>query len=218
MRSEQTTQQTTREERANALTHGAGVLLSLVGAGILAHRAAEYGSLAHTVAICVYGVSLVSVFAASTLYHATNATRAPRLKNAFLWLDHSCVYALIAGTYTPFMVSVLKGTAGTAMLSAVWGFAATGVVAKTLLRIRSDLVSIPFYLLMGWMIVAVIRPFAIQVGAGGVALLLAGGFCYSFGIIFFLMNRAYFHAVWHGFVLVGGALHFSCVLLYATPS
>lgn len=193
-----------REELANALTHGAGVLLSLAGAVVLAYRAAWYGSLAHTIAVSVYGASLVGAFTASTLYHATSATRAPRRKRALLWLDHSCIYALIAGTYTPFMVSVLKEAAGTAVLCTVWGLAAAGMAAKMLPRLQSDLVSVPFSLLMGWLVLVVLGPLASQLGASGIALLLAGGLCYSLGVIFFLVRRTYFHAVWHGFVLAGG--------------
>jgi hemolysin III len=203
---------------ANTLTHGAGVLLSVAGGALLAYRAASYASLTQTIAVCVYSVSLVAVFAASTLYHATSAAAAPRLKNALLWLDHSCIYGLIAGTYTPFMVGVLRGAAGAAVLCAVWGLAVAGVVAKTLLKVRSDLISIPFYLAMGWMIVVVIRPFANALGAEGMTLLLAGGLCYSLGIVFFLGKLAYFHTVWHGLVLSGAALHYVCVLFYATPS
>ncbi len=209
-----------REELANALTHGAGVLLSLVGAVVLAYRAAWHGSAAHSAAVGVYGASLVGAFAASTLYHAasaTGATRTPRLKNALLWLDHSCIYALIAGTYTPFLVSVLKGAAGTALLWGVWGLAAAGVVAGALPGFRSGLVSVALCLLMGWMVVVVLQPLAAELGPGGTALLVAGGLSYSLGVAFYLVGRAYFHAVWHGFVLAGGALHYACVLLYAVP-
>ncbi len=204
-----------REELANSLTHGLGVILSVVGLVVLAYRSLWYQNVGHTIAVCVYGVSMVSVFTASTLHHLTTSQR---LKNIYLWLDHSCIYALIAGTYTPFMLTVLKGATGMVMLCAVWSLGALGIVSKTVLKLRSDTVSIPFYLLMGWMGVAVIEPFSRLIDVHGLVLLVAGGLCYSVGIVFFLGRFAYAHAVWHGFVLAGSALHYVCVLLYATPS
>lgn len=204
-----------REERVNSLTHGAGAVLSLVGLVVLAYRSLWFRDVAHTVAVSVYGVSLLAVFVSSTLYHATTS---PRLKNVCLWLDHSCIYALIAGTYTPFMLTVLKGATGVGILGAVWTLAVVGIVSKTVLKIRSDAVSIPFYLLMGWLILLVLRQFVGLVHTNGLVLLIGGGVCYSLGIGFFLSRRAYAHAVWHGFVLAGGTLHYFSVLLYATPS
>jgi len=203
-----------REEVANVLLHGAGALLSLVGLAVLVARSLGYRDATHTAAVAVYGASLLAVFAASTLHHAVTA---PRLKPVTLWLDHACIYALIAGTYTPFMLTVLKGATGLAVLATVWGLAAVGVAAKTVLRLRSEAVSLPFYLLMGWLIVAVLPPFVRQVHPTGLALLVAGGLCYSLGVGFFLWRRPYAHAVWHGCVLAGGALHYAAVLRYATP-
>ena len=203
------------EEVANVLTHGAGALLALAGLAVLLARARWYHDAAHTAAVGVYGASLVAVFAASTLHHAATA---PRLKQLTLWLDHACIYALIAGTYTPFMLTVLKGATGLAMLATVWALAALGVVAKTVLRIRSEAVSLPFYLAMGWLIVVVLEPFAQRVHPAGLALLAAGGLCYSVGVGFFLWRRPYAHVIWHVCVLAGGALHYAAVLGYATPT
>jgi hemolysin III len=186
-----------------------------VGVAILLSRSLGYGSSTLTIGIGVYGLSLVSAFAASTLYHAVTA---PRPKHVLLWLDHSCVYALIAGTYTPFMVGILKGATGAAMLCTVWGLAVVGIVAKTVLKIRSERFSIPFYLGMGWLSLLVVRPLASHLGAGGMLLLVAGGLAFSIGVVFFLVQRAYAHAVWHGCVLAGTALHFTCVLLYLLPA
>ena len=191
------------------------MLLSIAGLFVLLYRSLWQDSVAYTIGAGVYGVSMISVYTSSTLYHVTAARR---LKNIFLWLDHSCVYALIAGTYTPFMLSVLRGTVGTAVLCAVWGLAVLGIVSKTVLKLRSDLISLPFYLLMGWMIVLVIRPFASGIGMDGLVLLMAGGLCYSLGIIFFCSKFSYAHAVWHMLVLTGSALHYAGVLLYATPA
>jgi hemolysin III len=196
------------------LLHGAGALLSLAGLAVLVVRSLGYRDATHTAAVAVSGASLVAVFAASTLHHAVTA---PRLKRVTLWLDHACIYALIAGTYTPFMLTVLRGATGLAVLAAVWALAAVGVVAKTARRLRSDAVSLPFYLAMGWLIVVVLEPFARRVPPTGLGLLVAGGLCYSLGVGFFLWRRPYAHAVWHGCVLAGGALHYAAVLRYATP-
>jgi hemolysin III len=203
-----------REEGANVLLHGAGALLSLAGLAVLVARSLGYRDGTYTTAVGVYGASLVSVFAASTLHHAVTA---PRLKRLTLWLDHACIYALIAGTYTPFMLTVLKGAAGLAVLGAVWALAAVGVAAKAARRLRSDAASLPFYLGMGWLILVVLEPFARRVPPPGLALLAAGGLCYSLGVGFFLWRRPYAHAAWHGCVLAGGALHYAAVLRYATP-
>lgn len=204
-----------REELANSLTHGVGIVLSLMGLCVLTYRSLRFNDVWHTVAVCVYGLSLLSVYTSSTLHHAVTSHR---LKHFYLMADHSCIYLLIAGTYTPFMLTVLKGATGITVLCAVWGLGIAGIISKTALRIRSDLVSIPFYLLMGWLIVFVIRPFASIIDVNGLLLLLAGGLCYSFGIVFFLARFTYGHAVWHVCVLAGSALHYFSVLFYATPS
>lgn len=201
----------------NALTHGAGVPLAVAGLVVLLWRALGYGDAGYTVSVAVYGLSLVAVYAASTLYHGAWS---PRLKNVFLWLDHSCVYGLIAGTYTPFMTTALRGVTGTALLVTVWGLALLGVLSKTALRIRAlrgDAVSLPVYIGMGWLIVLAIKPFMAAMEPGGLVLLAAGGLCYSAGVVFFLLRAAWAHAAWHVMVLAGSGLHYASVLLYATP-
>jgi hemolysin III len=208
-----------RADVANSISHGVAVPLGIVGAIVLAVRSLHYGDTGHTVAVIVYGLSLVAVFTASTLYHGTTLRR-EKLRNAFLWLDHSCIYALIAGTYTPFMLTVMKGATGTAMLITLWGLAVLGVLSKTALRIRAiraDAVSIPVYLGMGWLIVLVIQPFMERMETGGLVLLLAGGLCYSLGLVFFVLRHVYAHFLWHMMVLAGGGFHYFSVLLYATP-
>ncbi|HEU5316397.1 MAG TPA: hemolysin III family protein [Chloroflexota bacterium] len=208
---------TGRQEIVNALTHGAGVPLAVAGLVVLLWRALGYGDAGYTVSVAVYGLSLVAVYAASTLYHGAWS---PRLKNVFLWLDHSCVYGLIAGTYTPFMTTALRGVTGTALLVTVWGLALLGVLSKTALRIRAlrgDAVSLPVYIGMGWLIVLAIKPFMAAMEPGGLVLLAAGGLCYSAGVVFFLLRAAWAHAAWHVMVLAGSGLHYASVLLYATP-
>jgi hemolysin III len=208
-----------RADVANSISHGIAVPLGIVGAVVLAVRSLQYGDAGHTAAVIVYGLSLVAVFTASTLYHGTTQRR-EKLRNAFLWLDHSCIYALIAGTYTPFMLTVMKGATGTVMLITLWGLAVLGVLSKTALRIRAlraDAISIPVYLGMGWLIVLVIKPFVERMEPGGLLLLLAGGLCYSLGLIFFVLRRVYAHFLWHMMVLAGGGFHYASVFLYATP-
>ena len=208
-----------RADVANAISHGLAVPVGIAGTIILMVRSLRHGDVAHTIAVTVYGASLVAVLTASALYHGTTLRR-QRLRNAFLWLDHSCIYALIAGTYTPFMLTVMKGATGTIMLITVWSLAVLGVLSKTALRIsalRADAVSIPIYLGMGWLIVLAINPFLEVMEPGGLLLLLAGGLCYSVGLIFFVLRRVYAHFLWHMMVLAGGGFHYASVFLYATP-
>jgi hemolysin III len=207
------------QERANSLTHALGLVLSLFGVGLLAGQSLWHNSVPYTLSVSVYGVSLVSVYTSSTLHHVATSER---LKRAFMVLDHSCIYLLIAGTYTPFMVTVLRGAQGLAMLGAVWTLGVAGIVWKSLFRVRTRLgegTSIAFYVAMGWLIVLLIKPFASTIHVNGLLLLLAGGLCYSLGLIFFLWTRlTYGHAIWHLCVLAGSALHFLSVLLYAIPT
>jgi len=206
------------QERANSLTHAVGLVLSLLGMGLLAGQSLWHNSVPYTVSVSIYGLSLISVYASSTLHHVATSER---LKKLFLVFDHSCIYLLIAGTYTPFMVTVLRGAQGMAILGAVWTLGIAGVIWKSAFRVRSRFgegASIAFYVAMGWLIVLAIKPFATTIHINGLLLLLAGGLCYSLGIVFFLWTRlAYSHAVWHLCVLAGSSLHFLSVLLYATP-
>jgi hemolysin III len=208
-----------REELANSVTHGVGILFSLAGLPVLAAQAWMHNNAVHTLAVLVFGLSLLSVYLSSTLHHLATAAR---LKRIALRLDHACIYLLIAGTYTPFMVTVLKGTAGTVVLGAVWTLGLAGVLWKTLFQTptnwRQEAISVAFYLLMGWLVVFVLQPLAAGIALPGLLLLVAGGVCYSLGVVFFLVgNVAYAHAVWHLFVLTGSVLHYFSVLLYAVP-
>jgi hemolysin III len=209
----------TREELANSITHAIGVVLSLVGLSVLAVQSSVHNNALHTISVSVYGVSLLSVYVSSTFHHVVTSAR---LKRISLTFDHACIYLLIAGTYTPFMVTTLKGSTGATLLGVVWTLGLAGILWKTLFRIHSslrhELVSIGFYLAMGWLVLFVLKPFTAQIAPAGLVLLLAGGLCYSIGLIFFMIGRvAYSHAVWHVFVLTGSALHYFSVLWYATP-
>jgi hemolysin III len=196
---------------ANAISHGIGLFLAVAGAGYLIHASIRGDG--WVVASCsVFSVTLVLVYLFSTLYHSLVVTRA---RHVFQILDHSAIYLLIAGTYTPFTLVSLRGVTGWVLFGFVWTLAAAGVVFKSLLIERFAVASALVYLLQGWVIVFAIRPLYRAVGGHGLAWLVAGGVLYSFGIVFFALDRKrYFHAVWHLFVLAGSVVHYFAVLFY----
>jgi hemolysin III len=164
----------------------------------------------------VFGAMLVLVYAASTVYHAL-----PPSRHKALWrvIDHSAIYLLIAGTYTPFTLGALRGPWGWGLLVAIWGLAMGGIVFKMTLGFRFPKTSAAFYLVMGWLVVIAIEPLTTHVQRQGVYWLLAGGLCYTLGVVFFSWHRLrYAHLVWHLFVLGGSVCHFFAVLLYAAAA
>ena len=165
----------------------------------------------------MFGGTLVLCYLASTLYHAVHAVRSPRAKQRLRVLDHSAIYLLIAGTYTPFLLGAMRGTLGWAMLAVVWTLAALGVTAKLALGCRFRHLSTGAYLAMGWLVVTFVRPLAASVGPAGMAWLLAGGLAYTGGVVFYACDRRlrYGHAVWHLFVAAGSACHFVAVMRHA---
>jgi len=199
---------------ANAISHGIGLFLAIVGAIYLIH--ASIRGDAWVIASCsVFSGTLVLVYLFSTLYHSLVVTRA---RHVFQILDHSAIYLLIAGTYTPFTLVPLRGTVGWWLFGFVWTLAIAGVVFKSLLIERFAVASAVVYLLQGWVIVFAIRPLYHAIGGHGLAWLMAGGVFYSLGIVFFALDRRrYFHAVWHLFVLAGSVAHYFAVLLYVVP-
>ena len=168
------------------------------------------------VASCsVFSATLVIVYLFSTLYHSLVVTRA---RHVFQILDHSAIYLLIAGTYTPFTLVSLRGTTGWVLFGFVWTLAVAGVVFKSFLIERFAVASALVYLLQGWVIVLAIRPLYHAIGGHGLAWLVAGGILYSLGIVFFALDRLrYFHMVWHLFVLAGSVAHYFAVLFYVVP-
>jgi hemolysin III len=202
------------EEIAHSVLHGLGIVLSIAGLAILCVYAATYGTVWHVVGSAVFGTTLILLYVASTLYHSIPL---PRAKNVLRRLDHSAIYLLIAGTYTPFALGPLKGPVGWALFAAVWALALLGILLEVLPRLRRRGLAIALYLGMGWLVILAIRPLAHAISADGVLLLAAGGIAYTVGVIFYISRRPYFHAVWHGFVLAGSILHFFSVLLYAIP-
>jgi len=203
------------EEVANSVTHGLGLLASLVGVPVLLTTAVAAHDTALIIGSTVFGASLVGLYAASTLYHALPPSQAKRI---FRVIDHAAIYLLIAGTYTPFTLGVLRGGWGWLLLGIVWTFAVLGILFKTLGGLRFPRVSTLLYLIMGWLAVVTLRPLAAALPGAGLGLLLVGGLLYTGGVIFFVWERPrYNHTVWHLFVLGGSACHFLAVLWYALP-
>ena len=196
------------EERWNALTHGAGFALSLAGGVALVARASGHDGWRLAGAL-VFALSLALLYLASTLYHAVPH---PAAKRRLKVLDHCAIYLLIAGTYTPFTLTVLREHGGWWLFGAIWTLAAAGIVFKLFHTGRFKRLSTLVYLGMGWMVLAAAKPFLQQVPVGIIAWLLAGGAAYSLGTLFYMSRRRHAHAVWHGFVLTGSGCHFVAVL------
>ena len=200
---------------ANAITHGVGAALALAGAGYLV-TASMRGTSRLVVSCAVFACTLVLVYLCSTLYHSLVRTRA---RHVFHVLDHSAIYLLIAGTYTPFTLISLRGPVGWMLFSAVWALAIAGVVFKSLAVGRFAVASALVYLFQGWFIVFAARPLVHALGWHGVLWLAAGGLAYTLGIIFFALDRRpYFHAAWHLFVLAGSVAHYFAILFYVVPA
>jgi hemolysin III len=203
------------EEIAHAVTHGVGVLLSVAGLIVLVVLAMLRGDAWHLVSCSVYGTTLVLLYTASTLYHALPASRA---KNLFRVLDHSAIYLLIAGTYTPFTLVNLRGGWGWSLFGVVWGLAIMGVVLEALAGRRVRVLSVGLYLALGWMVAVAVRPLLASVEPGGLLLLLLGGLAYSGGVAFYGWRRLpYHHAIWHVCVMAGSLFHYFAVLYYVIP-
>ena len=204
-----------REEIVNSVTHGLGLALSAGGLVVLVALAALRGTPRHVVSVSIYGATLVLLYAASTLYHAF---RSPRVKRVFKVLDHSAIYLLIAGTYTPFTLVVLRGPWGWTLFGLVWGLAVAGIVFKTFFVDHFVIASTIVYVAMGWLVVIAIKPVMAMVPKGGLLWLLAGGLSYTIGVAFFAARRLpYGHAIWHLFVLGGSISHYFAVLFYVLP-
>jgi hemolysin III len=206
--------QTRGEELANALTHGTGLMLSLVGLPVAVAVALEHGDIRQAVAASLFATTLVLLYAASTAYHAV---RDERTKLVLRRLDHVAIYLLIAGTYTPFALGVLRGAWGWTLFGVAWGLAAFGILHKLLLGFRFPRLSTAMYVGMGWLAVVAMGPLTRALPTAGLWWLVAGGLCYTLGVPFYLRShRPYRHAVWHLFVLAGSACHYAAVLGYAT--
>jgi len=206
--------QSRREELANALTHGTALAASLVGLPPLIWMASLQGDTRNIVACSVFAATLVILYAASTIYHALPVSRA---KHVARIIDHIAIYFLIAGSYTPFTLGVLRGTWGWTLFGTVWALAALGVLHKTLLGFRLPRASTLMYLGMGWLAIVAVGPLSRALPPTALALILAGGLSYSLGVALYVRDHLpYRHAVWHLFVMAGSVFHYAAVLLYAT--
>ena len=203
------------EEIAHSVTHGVGAVLSIAGLVIMVTLAALRGNAWHVVSCSIFGASLVFLYTSSTLYHSITHPGAKKVLRVF---DHSAIFLLIAGTYTPFTLVSLRGGWGWTLFVIVWGLALVGVVYKITAKRRYRLLSVVLYVGMGWLVLVAIKPMVSSVATPGLLLLLAGGLFYTLGLIFYVWKRLpYSHAVWHLFVLAGSISHFFAVLLYVIP-
>lgn len=201
------------EEVANSVSHGIGLILSIVGLVLLLAGAREnHASAVALISYSLYGGSMILLFLASTLYHAVPHPDAKRRLKIF---DHCAIYLLIAGTYTPFLLVGLDSTLSRGLMIVIWGLALTGILFKLTIGHRFKMLSVMTYLIMGWLSLIVIYQMATKLAPGSVTLLAAGGIIYSLGVIFYISKRIpYNHAIWHGFVLGGSACHFFAIYLY----
>jgi hemolysin III len=205
----------TGEEIANSITHGLGVVLSIAGLAVLAAFASLHGTVWHVVSSCIYGATQILLYTASTLYHSIPLPRAKAVLRIF---DHSAIFLLIAGTYTPFALVNLRGPWGWSLLAVVWTLALAGIAMQGILIRQKALVTALPYVGMGWVAIIGIKPMLDAVAPGGLALLLAGGLAYTLGVFFYVWRRLpYHHAIWHLFVLAGSAFHYFAVLFYVIP-
>ena len=202
-----------REEIANSISHGFGLLLALIALPILVLTAMRIGSTQFIVGAIVYGTTMVLLYLASTLYHSITHEPAKRFFRLF---DHSAIFLLIAGTYTPFTLGVLRGAWGWSLLVTIWSLAITGIVMKALHGTRRPWISMVLYILMGWLAIVAIKPMIQLIPVPGIVLIFAGGVAYTGGLAFYASrNLRYGHFIWHLFVMAGTTCHFFAVLWYA---
>ncbi len=205
-------EQTLGEEIANSISHGVGFLAAVTVTPIMIITAVHEGTTA-VVGASIFGGTMMLLYLSSTLYHAFPHSKTKRVFNIF---DHGAIYLLIAGTYTPFTLGVLRGVWGWSLLAAVWILAILGVVLKSTSGASSGKLSTGLYLAMGWLAVFAIKPFWLNMPAWGLIWLVAGGVMYSVGVVFFVSERIrYHHFIWHLFVMAGTACHVVAVIRYA---
>lgn len=207
-------EQSRGEEIANSISHGIGLVAALVGTPLLIMEAARQGSTGFLVGATIFAGTMVLLYLASTLYHALPAGKAKRV---FKVIEHSAIFLLIAGTYTPFTLGALRGAWGWTLLALVWVFAIAGVALKVSNRACHPVISTGLYLVMGWLALIAINPLRAHVAANGLIWIFAGGVAYTAGVAFFAAGCRfrYAHFIWHLFVMGGTACHYWAVLWYA---
>lgn len=205
-----------KEELANTITHGVGLLASVIGLVLMLVKSFSYQADMLTIfSMTAYGSSMILLYLASTIYHANTN---PSAKRWLKTLDHCAIYLLIAGSYTPFLLVGLRTPLAMGLMGVIWLIALVGIIAKMVFIYRFERLSLYSYLTMGWLSLIVIYQLAITIDIGGLVLLALGGVVYSLGVIFYANDRIpYNHAIWHGFVLAGSACHFFAIYLFVTP-
>jgi len=204
-----------REDFASSMIHGAGFILAIIGMCLLIAYASIYGNAWHIVSCSIYGSTLVLLYTASTLYHSIRLAKARKVLRV---LDHSTIFLLISGTYTPFTLVNLRGPWGWSIFGVIWALAVIGILFQTTGFLKGAKVSVAFYVAMGWVVVVAIKPMLSLVDTGGLVLLLLGGVAYTTGVVFYVWRQIpYNHAIWHVFVVAGSTLHFFAIFLYVIP-
>ncbi len=203
------------EEGINIASHALGLLLSIAGLLALVTRALQHGDMLDLVSASVFAVSMIALYTASVAYHSA---RSPVLRTRLRTVDHAPIYVLIAGTYTPFALVTLQGTAGWTLFGVIWGMAVTGIVLKLFFTGRYNLFSTLMYVFMGWLIVFFIKPLVASFPPAGVAWLFAGGIAYTLGAVLYSIPKVpLHHAIFHLFVVLGTTCHFVAVYRYVIP-
>jgi len=203
---------TTGEEISHSVTHGIGTALSIAGLVISVVMAARTGDALKVLSFVIFGVSMILLYTASTLYHAFTHKKT---KNVFRYMDHIAIFILIAGTYTPIALILLKGAWGWTLFGLAWGFAIAGIVYQAVFLNRFKWISISIYLGMGWLAIVAVQPLMAVMPFGLFLWILAGGLFYTLGSVFYLIdNIKFFHFIWHLFVIAGTVCHFFGLILY----
>lgn len=203
------------EERINIISHAFGLLLSIVALVLLVERAIPYGNTLYVVSFAIFGISLISLYAASTFYHST---RSPRLRARLRIVDHATIYVLIAGTYTPFALVTLNGPVGWTIFTVSWTMAVSGIVLKLFFTGKYELLSTLMYVFMGWIVIFVLKPVVNNLPVAGLVWLVAGGMSYTLGAVIYSIKKVSFnHSIFHIFVLAGSFCHFMAIYYYVLP-
>ncbi len=206
---------TPAEERLNVISHGAGLLFSAAAFVLLMLRAFQFGGPREQIASAVFGLCLILLYSASTIYHG--AAKGPR-KEKLQVVDHAAIYFLIAGTYTPYTMITLQGRTGWAFFAVIWALALCGVTLKLFFTGKYEIILTLMYILMGWIIIFALGPLRENLAPAGVILLFAGGIAYTLGaVVYGIKAVKYNHAVFHCFVLAGSLLHFLSIYLFVLP-
>lgn len=204
------------EEALNSLTHGIGLVLSVAGTVLLVVAASMLGDPWKIVGFSVFGATLALLYTASMLYHAA---RRPRLRAVYKMLDHCAIFALIAGTYTPFLLVNMRGPVGWTLFAVIWTLAVAGIALKLVFGNRYKLARVGIYLAMGWLVLFASGELVNSIDPLGFWLIVAGGVTYTAGVVFYLADRLpYNHAIWHLFVVGGSACHFCAVYFSVLPA